>query len=799
MLAVCPSLAARSRSPAFPRVAHGLQVISNLKEHFHAGQAVTVHVLNVVMKSDRPLLDLSLRISASTASAPGAKKRLRGKESPIATVPTNGREFAVGAIVPVRVVRVRAGRGLDVQLGVSMFGRAHLTELSDEWVQEPLASFAVGSYVRAVITSLGDASGSISSGVEVSLRAAAISAASSAKVDKHARPASMADVEAGDLVRGYVKTISNKGCFVSLARQVDGFVGVRYFSDEFIKAEDLGKLVQVGTLVVARALPRSGSQSGALPLTLRRSDVEGGTYVKPAESSPLAFEDLHPGMLIAGKVKTVTDFGIFVRLDSSKIDALCHKTEVRLPHRLLHAFFRRYPPRMTTRPPSVCSHQVSDKRVGDMSVAFPVGTVVKVAILRVNVERKQLSASMKRSRLEELGSDDDDEGTGVGGAARSMEATEVEDEEEGGEDDEDEDDDDDDDDDDDEDDEDDEEDEDGDEDEEDEEELRENEQEDDDNEDDGDDDDDAEADDQAGVGAPSPYGEDALSVLAAGSPWRSVTAGLAAQGLSGGFQWDDFAAGTSHRPTIDPANPAGGGIQAEQAADTSSRRGKRARESAAERDAEAVVAAREAEVANAEGAPKSAEDFERLLIGTPNSSYAWLRYMSFQLNLTEIERARQVGERALKTIELSEHKERFNIHAALINLEKAHGDQESLAAAMARALQGNDPKAVYMHLASVHERAGDDTLADGAFEAAAKKFRSHVDVWTTWLTTLMARNEQAAAKAVLQRSVDALPRARHIEVMSKFAQLEFRHGLAERGRTVFDGQSRRQDSPPPLP
>ena len=32
-----------------------------------------------------------------------------------------------------------------------------------------------------------------------------------------------------------------------------------------------------------------------------------------------------------------------------------------------------------------------------MSVAFPVGTLVKVAILRINAERKQLSASMKRS------------------------------------------------------------------------------------------------------------------------------------------------------------------------------------------------------------------------------------------------------------------------------------------------------------------------------------------------------------------------------------------------------------------
>ena len=45
---------------------------------------------------------------------------------------------------------------------------------------------------------------------------------------------------------------------------------------------------------------------------------------------------------------------------------------------------------------------------------------------------------------------------------------------------------------------------------------------------------------------------------------------------------------------------------------------------------------------------------------------------------------------------------------------------------------------------------------------------------------------QPKAKATLQRAVDALPKAKHVELLSKFAQLEFRHGSAERGRTVFD-------------
>ena len=52
---------------------------------------------------------------------------------------------------------------------------------------------------------------------------------------------------------------------------------------------------------------------------------------------------------------------------------------------------------------------------------------------------------------------------------------------------------------------------------------------------------------------------------------------------------------------------------------------------------------------------------------------------------------------------------------------------------------------------------------------------------------LMARGAVEQAKGVLQRAVDVLPQAKHVELISKFAQLEFKHGSAARGRTTFDG------------
>ena len=58
------------------------------------------------------------------------------------------------------------------------------------------------------------------------------------------------------------------------------------------------------------------------------------------------------------------------------------------------------------------------------------------------------------------------------------------------------------------------------------------------------------------------------------------------------------------------------------------------------------------------------------------------------------------------------------------------------------------------------------------------------------MSAQMARGDVSGGKATLQRAVDAMPRSQHADVLSKFAQLEFKFGEAERGRTVFDSTFR---------
>lgn len=211
----------------------------DLTVRFAVGQAVWTRVLRIEAEEGSAKIDLSLRLTpqeqayAVASAAPTKKSKKKPKKA--TAPPARPALPPVGSVVPVEVARVRAGRGLDVKLGGYVYGRAHLTELADEWVQDPLEADALapGSFLDAVVLAhskpKGGRAGAEGAGnVDVSLRRSAVSTArGGGRTDKHLRPASADAVEPGDLVRGYVKAISPRGCFVSLSRSLDGFVGIR--------------------------------------------------------------------------------------------------------------------------------------------------------------------------------------------------------------------------------------------------------------------------------------------------------------------------------------------------------------------------------------------------------------------------------------------------------------------------------------------------------------------------------------------------------------------------------------------
>lgn len=232
--------------------------------------------------------------------------------------------------------------------------------------------------------------------------------------------------------------------------------------------------------------------------------------------------------------------------------------------------------------------------------------------------------------------------------------------------------------------------------------------------------------------------------------------------------------------------------------------------------------------------PESTSDYERLLLSSPDSSFLWIQYMSFQLSMSEVQKAREVARRALKAISFREETEKLNVWLALLNLENSYGTEEEAEATFKEAIQFNEPKTVHLRMAGIFEQTEKfevslrsltcvcDVLTDPVdscflqraediLKRAAKKFSQSSKVWTIYGEYHFNRGDAEAARALLPRSLKSLPKRKRkpscfpslvvevrpltivlvsptdVKTITKFAQLEYRLGDAERGRTIFEG------------
>ncbi|CAG8515296.1 14320_t:CDS:10 [Funneliformis caledonium] len=185
--------------------------------------------------------------------------------------------------------------------------------------------------------------------------------------------------------------------------------------------------------------------------------------------------------------------------------------------------------------------------------------------------------------------------------------------------------------------------------------------------------------------------------------------------------------------------------------------------------------------------PEVDVDFERLLIGSPNSSYLWMQYMVHQIKLSEIDKAREIGERALKIINFREEQERLNIWIALMNLENNYGSEETMSRILTRALQACDQKKIYTILVEIYEKSNKLELVENTYNTMIKKFSQSSKVWSKMGLYYTRNGKIEDARALLQKSLKILPKRKHVKTITKFAQMEFKHGEVERGRTIFEG------------
>jgi len=204
------------------------------------------------------------------------------------------------------------------------------------------------------------------------------------------------------------------------------------------------------------------------------------------------------------------------------------------------------------------------------------------------------------------------------------------------------------------------------------------------------------------------------------------------------------------------------------------------------KDEEKRVFKREQELLDSTRSPECVDDFDRLMLQSPDSSIVWLRYMAFHLETAEIEKARGVAERALKTISFREEQEKLNVWVAYLNLENMYGTPQLLEELFQRALERNDPCKVYYQLISIYDQSEKLESAGQLYEKLIRRFSLRPDVWINYGLFHHRHGKSDMARGIMQKSLKSLDLKKHVEVIVKFAQMEFKHAEPERGKTMFE-------------
>ena len=516
---------------------------------------------------------------------------------------------------------------------------------------------------------------------------------------------SVSDVHEGALLTGFVANASGRGVFVRISRDLTARVFPRNLADGFV--EDVTKAFPRGRLVAGRVLSVASTAAGRqkngkkranpkkeqgvkdlkVEMTLKPSAVAGtadgdSDSDDESESTPgvtVSWKDLAVGMVCDGRVKNVQDFGVFVRLDGSGtsatsrgkgIDGLAHRTQCA----------------DGPKPPE-----------GDLSKLFAPGDAVRCKITKVDPKRKRLSITLKPSLVfakndgeaeSDSDSDSDSDSADDSNTSASNDPSQAQ--------------------------------------------RTGKEQR-------------VAADTQADkpsaakkprVSTPKQVSaalsdsdsssessdddddESAVATTARTNARKHQKAPQRSnhEALFADMWGDEFSLGRKKAggdgsdvdgSDSDSDSESDSDSSSDEEAGTSSR-SKGGSRAAKRKEAEAAIRRKELQLAAGAGEaqPESAEDYERLLLGEPNSSFLWIRYVTYFLALTEVDKARQVCERALGRINFRHETDKLNVWGAYLNLEHRFGDETSLAAVLKRALKQNDQRQVYLKMADIYRRAG---------------------------------------------------------------------------------------------
>lgn len=246
-------------------------------------------------------------------------------------------------------------------------------------------------------------------------------------------------------------------------------------------------------------------------------------------------------------------------------------------------------------------------------------------------------------------------------------------------------------------------------------------------------------------------------------------------GLSNAFEWNDFL------PEVKEE-------EEEQNKDVEMEEEKKKEKKKYKNEKE--IAETEMLLANNNVIPESENDFERLLLGNPSSSHIYIRYASWLISITEINKARAVLKRGLETIPYRLEDEKLNIWYALLNLESQYGNEVQLEHVYKEAKEHMNDKLIRLHMVHIYENQEDQEKAISLWKEICKRYKEDVDCWLGYLNCcyMLLPKEKGSEKSseVLKQAMMLVPSNSKVRLLSGYGVILYKYDSYDKGRTIFE-------------
>jgi len=252
-------------------------------------------------------------------------------------------KYPVGSVHDAEVVNIMS-YGAFCKLEEGVEGLVHISEMSwTKRINHPSEVVSQGQKVKVKVLEINKEKQEISLGMK--------------QVEENPWERVAEKYPPGSVVEGKVRNIANYGAFVEIEEGIDGLLHVSDLSwtkkighpSEVLKK---GENVRAVVLSVDQEKQR-------IALGLKQMQEDPWTTVIPA--------NYRPGMVVAGTVTKIANFGVFVELEAG-LEGLLHISEI------------------------------SDQKVEKPEDNLKVGQPVEVKILRVDSDERKIGLSLKRAQ-----------------------------------------------------------------------------------------------------------------------------------------------------------------------------------------------------------------------------------------------------------------------------------------------------------------------------------------------------------------------------------------------------------------